>query len=115
MRFVVAREEGVACLRAAGIAYAERDRARNDAIRPRAVAGKRRPGGSTWQSLARGTGSVETDWLNGEVVLLGRRHGVAAPVNELLQRLASELARGGRPPGCLAEADLFARLEAVRL
>jgi 2-dehydropantoate 2-reductase len=106
----LAREEGVACLRAAGIAYAERDRARSDAIRPRDVAGRPRPGGSTWQSLARGAGSVETDYLNGEVVLLGRRHGVATPVNELLQRLANELARGGRSPGSLSEQDFLARL-----
>ncbi|MET0447113.1 MAG: 2-dehydropantoate 2-reductase N-terminal domain-containing protein [Aeromicrobium sp.] len=40
---------------------------------------------STWQSFARGAGS-EVDYLNGEVVLLGRRHGVATPVNEALQR-----------------------------
>ena len=106
----LAREEGVACLRAAGIAYAERDPARSDAIRPREIAGRRRPGGSTWQSLARGAGSVEADYLNGEVVLLGRRHGVPTPVNELLQRLANELARDGRPPGRLAEPDLLERL-----
>jgi 2-dehydropantoate 2-reductase len=113
----LAREEGAACLRAAGIAWAERDRARSAAIRPREVAGKARPGGSTWQSLARGAGSVETDYLNGEVVLLGRRHGVATPVNELLQRLANELARGRRPPGSVSEQDFLtqlARLAATR-
>jgi 2-dehydropantoate 2-reductase len=40
---------------------------------------------STWQSFARGSSS-EVDYLNGEVVLLARKHGIAAPVNELLQR-----------------------------
>jgi 2-dehydropantoate 2-reductase len=40
---------------------------------------------STWQSFARGAGS-EVDYLNGEIVLLGRRHGVPTPVNEALQR-----------------------------
>jgi 2-dehydropantoate 2-reductase len=40
---------------------------------------------STWQSFARGTSS-EVDYLNGEVVLLARKHGIAAPVNERLQR-----------------------------
>jgi 2-dehydropantoate 2-reductase len=106
----MAREEGVACLRAAGIAFAERDAARAAAIRPREVAGRRRPGGSTWQSLARGAGSVETDHLNGEVVFLGRLHGVPTPVNELLQRLANDFAREGRRPGSLGEEDLIARL-----
>jgi 2-dehydropantoate 2-reductase len=106
-----AREEGVACLRAAGIEFAEaRERARIDAVRPRAVAGRERPGGSTWQSLARGAGSVETDYLNGEVVLLGRSYGVPTPVNELLQQLANELARDGRAPGLLSEQDFFERL-----
>lgn len=28
-------------------------------------------GGSSWQSLARGTGTVEADYLNGEISLLG--------------------------------------------
>jgi len=107
----LAREEGVACLRAAGIEFAEaRDRTRIEAVRPRAVAGRERPGGSTWQSLARGAGSVETDYLNGEVVLLGRSHGVPTPVNELLQQLANELVRERRPPGLLSEQGFFERL-----
>jgi ketopantoate reductase len=41
---------------------------------------------STWQSFARGAGS-EVDYLNGEVVLLGRLHGVPTPVNHALQRV----------------------------
>ena len=41
---------------------------------------------STWQSFARGTGS-EIDFLNGEIVLLGRRHGVPTPANEAIQRV----------------------------
>lgn len=41
---------------------------------------------STWQSFARGASS-EIDHLNGEIVLLARRHGLDAPVNERLQRL----------------------------
>jgi 2-dehydropantoate 2-reductase len=107
-----AREEGVACLRAAGIEFAERDSVRSEAIKPREVAGRRRPGGSTWQSLERGAGSVETDHLNGEVVLLGRLHGIPTPVNELLQQLANGFAREGRRAGTLSEQDLLARLGA---
>ena len=37
----------------------------------------------------RGTGSIEAEFLNGEVVLLGALHGVATPVNALLQRWPS--------------------------
>jgi 2-dehydropantoate 2-reductase len=54
---------------------------------------------------------VETDYLNGEVVLLGRLHGVPTPANELLQRLANEAAREGRRPGSLGERDLLALLQ----
>ncbi|MCW2750593.1 MAG: Ketopantoate reductase ApbA/PanE domain protein [Aeromicrobium sp.] len=50
---------------------------------------------STWQSFARGVGS-EIDYLNGEVTLLGRLHGVATPVNSALQRaLGQRSATGG--------------------
>jgi 2-dehydropantoate 2-reductase len=49
---------------------------------------------STWQSFARGAGS-EVDHLNGEIVLLGRRHGVPTPVNEALQRALGARAAAG--------------------
>ncbi len=64
-----------------------------------AVEGHDRGGSSSWQSLARGSGSIEADYLNGEIVLLGRRHGVATPVNQVLQQLANQLASEGRRPG----------------
>ncbi|XUY30161.1 ketopantoate reductase family protein (plasmid) [Agrobacterium sp. rho-8.1] len=49
---------------------------------------------STWQSFKRGT-SNEIDYLNGEVVLLGRLHGVATPFNAAIQALAAKLANEG--------------------
>ena len=108
-----ARAEGRAAIAAAGIdcATKEEDRERRgDLISIQPVAGATRGGGSSWQSLARGTGSIEVDNLNGEIVLLGRLHGVPTPVNELLQRTAHELARAGAPPGSLTEEELSARL-----
>ena len=59
-------------------------------------------GGSSWQSLARGTGSIEAEFLNGEIVLLGALHGVPTPVNALLQRLAIRAAAEGAGAGILA-------------
>ena len=53
---------------------------------------------------------MEADLLNGEIVLLGRLHGVATPVNALLQQVANELAAAQAPPASLTEADLLARL-----
>ncbi|NSZ65277.1 ketopantoate reductase family protein [Agrobacterium tumefaciens] len=49
---------------------------------------------STWQSFARGASS-EVDFLNGEIVLLGRLHNVATPYNEAIQSLAGRLAHQG--------------------
>ena len=111
----LAREEGVACLVAAGIDFAseEEDRARRgDLLHVRPIAGRRRPGGSSWQSLARGTGAIETDYLNGEIVLLGRLYGIPTPVNESLQRLANEMAASGGQPGSVPAEDLLAGLGA---
>src|SRR6185437_14303824 len=80
--------EGLAVLDAAGIGYAtsaEVREARGDHVDFAPVPGVPYGGGSSTQSLARGTGSIEADFLNGEIVLLGREHGVPTPVNEALQ------------------------------
>ncbi|MFI8104968.1 ketopantoate reductase family protein [Streptomyces sp. NPDC086023] len=63
-------------------------------------------GGSSWQSLRRGTGTVEADYLNGEISLLGRLHGVPTPVNDTLRHAANIFAREGLPPGAMSIADL---------
>ena len=60
------------------------------------VEGTARGGGSTWQSVARGLSSVETDYLNGEIALLGRLHGIPTPVNEALQVQMWQLMAQGR-------------------
>jgi 2-dehydropantoate 2-reductase len=65
-------------------------------------------GGSSWQSLTRGTGSIEADYLNGEIALLGREHGIPTPVNETLQRLANRAAADRRPPGSLLPEEILA-------
>ena len=104
-----AAAEGEAVLAAAGIdaASAEEDTARRgELMRMRPVGGKRRDGGSSWQSLARGTGAIEADYLNGEIVLLGRRHGVPTPVNAALQRIADRMARDRVPPGSLTLEEI---------
>ena len=94
--------EGRAVLDAAGLAYArERESAelRADRVQILPVNGAERVGGSSWQSLTRGTGSIEADFLNGEIVLMGRERGIPVPVNEVLQRLANQAARDRRAPG----------------
>ena len=66
-------------------------------------------GGSTFQSLSRGT-ATEVDQLNGEIVLLGRLNGVPTPANALLQETCRVLARDGGAPRSVDAADLLARL-----
>ena len=61
---------------------------------------------STWQSLARQQGTVETDFLNGEIVRLAKRLGVQAPVNETLLRISKEMAVKGELPGKYTSTEL---------
>ena len=106
-----ATAEGAAVLDAAGIAYVgqeESARVRGDRVRILPVNGSPRAGGSSWQSLTRGTGSIEADFLNGEIVLLGREHGVPCPLNEVLQRLANQAARERRAPGSITPGEVMA-------
>jgi 2-dehydropantoate 2-reductase len=104
------RAEALAIFAAAGIGYASQDEitaARGDNVRASEVNGSTRAGGSSWQSLSRGTGTIEADFLNGEIVLLGREHEVPAPVNETLQRLANQAARGRKAPGSITPAEIL--------
>jgi 2-dehydropantoate 2-reductase len=105
------RAEGKAALAAAGIAYARNEESaalRGDQVQIVKINGTERGGGSSWQSLTRGTGSIEADYLNGEIVLLGRERGVPTPVNEVLQRLANQAARERRTPGSLTADEVLA-------
>jgi 2-dehydropantoate 2-reductase len=110
-----ARSEGAATLRAAHIDAASREEdqeRRANRLTPKPIGGAPRGGGSTWQSLRRGTGRIETDYLNGEIVLIGRQHGVPTPVNALLQRLANDAARLGTPPAQTRAEDVLGMLAA---
>ena len=65
---------------------------------------------STWQSLAREQGTVETEFLNGEVVRLARRLGRQAPINEMLLRISQEMAANHELPGKYTPAQLSSLL-----
>ena len=66
----------------------------------------RGPSNSTWQSLSRNTGNVETDFLNGEIVRIAHRHGTTAPLNAGLARAARAALRDGLGPGGYSAAQL---------
>jgi 2-dehydropantoate 2-reductase len=108
----VARAEGRAALSAAGIEFEAPEvddiQGRWGEIGVREIEGRPRAGSSSWQSLARGTGAIETDYLNGEIALLGRLHGVPTPINAALCNVAGRYARQGRAPGELSPSELLA-------
>lgn len=96
------RDEALACYDAAGIAYAPLDeinRRRAAVFSSEQVEGVERGGGSTWQSFRRGLPGIETDYLNGEIVLLGVEHGIPTPANRALQLLAKTALSEGREVG----------------
>jgi 2-dehydropantoate 2-reductase len=65
-------------------------------------------GGSTWQSLMKGATTLETDYFNGEIIMLGRLHGVPTPTNEFLQHYAARMLRGEIQAGSISTDDLDA-------
>jgi 2-dehydropantoate 2-reductase len=96
---------------AAGIrhhAVGAADPRRDQLMRQASIEGVTRSGGSTTQSLARGAGSLETDYLNGEIVLLGRLHGVPVPANSFALGLGSRMLRGGLRPGAIPLSEVEA-------
>ena len=105
-----ARAEGQTVLRAAGIAFGAGgdDPRRKTLMSAQPIPDTPRIGSSSAQSLARDTGSIETDYLNGEIVLLGRLHGVPAPVNTALCALGRRLVAERVKPGSLSVAEIEA-------
>jgi 2-dehydropantoate 2-reductase len=106
------RDEAGEILVAAGLgiadlaADADGDR---DRITLRPTAGPRYTGNSTAQSLTR-AGSVETDFINGEIVLAARLIGRDAPVNAAVAERVHRARRDQTAAGTLDDADLAATI-----
>jgi thiosulfate/3-mercaptopyruvate sulfurtransferase len=85
----------------------------------RRLEGQTDRGNSTWQSLSRsfaGRGrasSLETDYLNGEIVLLARLHGRHAPANAAALARIHRAAREGTAPRSLGDDDLLTTFPAA--
>ena len=105
------RGEGEQVLRHAGIEFVSFEistAARADGPTPRPVPGSDTgPSNSTWQSLSRNTGNVETDYFNGEIVRIAHRHGITAPINGALARAARAAVRNGLGPSRYSTAELL--------
>ncbi len=114
----LAQAEGEAALGAAGIDFVADDvndvakRWRQLDLKP--IAGRERAGSSTRQSLVRGAGAVETDYLNGEISLIGRLHGVATPINDALCRLSDRAVRERWAPQTVSADEVLAEARAEK-
>lgn len=107
------RGEAEAALRAAGIAWHVVDLSDPRLAELMTIAempGIARVGGSSTQSLTRGAGSIETDYLNGEIVLLGRLHGVPVPLNAFFLDVATRMLRDKLAPGSISRDEIDAAL-----
>ena len=104
------RAEGEQVLRFAEIEFVSFEvssAARADGPTPRAVPGRDTgASNSTWQSLSRNTGNVETDYFNGEIVQIANRHGTVAPINAALARIARDAVRNGLGPSGYSATQL---------
>jgi 2-dehydropantoate 2-reductase len=110
------RAEAEAAYKAAGIPWLDvgaADARRAQLMNQKPIAGIDRLGSSTTQSLARGGGSIETDYLNGEIALLGRLYGVSVPANTYFAELGARMAREGLKPGSISVAQAEAELSAL--
>ena len=56
----------------------------------------------------------KAELVNGEIVLLGRLHGVPTPANAMLQRLARQLSMDHQPPGAVPATWILGRLDEAR-
>lgn len=111
-------DEGVKVMQAAGIEFADepgqppasergaRLRAMSDSIPDPSIPEEMKHRPSTWQDIALKRGKTEVDFINGEVVELGKKLGIAAPLNSLLLRVVKEMTKEGAPPGKYSIADL---------
>jgi 2-dehydropantoate 2-reductase len=101
------KAEAFAAAAAAGIEWASEEEfaGRQAAITRQLVGGEPYFSNSSWQSAARDTGRIESAYLNGEIVLLGRLHGVPTPVNELLHRCSQEVMERKRAVGSMSYAE----------
>jgi 2-dehydropantoate 2-reductase len=106
--------EALACFQAADLPVAPAEEARAGTAEITGTLRDSYLGSSTFQSLLRHAGTVETDYLNGEVVLLGRLHGVPTPVNWALQQVARRMADDRATPGSVPVAVLDRAVELAR-
>ncbi len=120
------REEGLRVLDAAGIAVeppagepsALRIREMTEALKgepkfdfdPRDLPTEKRMYASMWQDLHLGRSSHEAEFLNGEIIALGRKLGIPTPYNTVLLHLINRMFTERLRPGILSPAQLHEQI-----
>lgn len=66
---------------------------------------------SMWQDLYLKRGRTEAEYLNGEIVRLGKKHGLATPLNSLMVRVVNQMAHEKLMPGALTVSQLRAMVK----
>jgi thiosulfate/3-mercaptopyruvate sulfurtransferase len=103
------REEATEILTASGLGIADMNAESSvdlDRVRTRPASRRRHPGNSSWQSLTR-AGSLETDFLNGEIVLAARLAGRSAPGHEAVLERMHRARREDTAARSLSDDDLL--------
>ena len=106
--------EGRAVLDSAGIVYVGTEEQQARRGQQVEIGQVNRPVGtsSTWQSLARRSARTEADYLNGEIVLLGRTLGIPTPVNAAIQAAVDFASRTRAAAGSVSPDELRRRIAA---
>ena len=120
------REEGLRVVEAAGIAVEPpedepspiRIRKMTEALRrPPKLDGYDEESGhrtypSMWQDLYLGRKSIEADFLNGDIIELGKRVGIPTPYNSTLLEIINRMMAEGLKPGIYTPSELHSLLGA---
>jgi 2-dehydropantoate 2-reductase len=70
---------------------------------------------STWVDLKLKRGETEAGYFNGEIILLGEKHGVPTPYNSTLLNIVERMAAEGQEPGGYTLDDLEAQVQQRKL
>lgn len=70
---------------------------------------------STWMDLKQKRGDTEAGFFNGEVILLGEKHGIPTPYNSTLHHIVETMAAEGAGPGRYTLEELVDLVEQRRL
>lgn len=70
---------------------------------------------STWMDLKQKRGDTEAGYFNGEIILLGEKHGVPTPYNSTLLNTVEMMAAEGTSPGLYTLEELMDQVEQQRL